>query len=163
MPEQTYETVPVDSIAEHPANPRRGNVAVIEESIERHGFYGAVVVQRSTRYVLAGNHRLRAAKARGLTEVPAIVLDVDDDTARRILLVDNRSSDLARYDEELLRVLLADLDGDYLGSGYDPDALGKLLDDLEEDAPDEFPTVDEEKSTDYRCPSCGYEWSGLSK
>jgi len=157
---QVYEDVPIDRLREHPSNPRRGNVDVIADSIDEHGFYGAVVAQRSTGFVLAGNHRLRAARAKGLTTVPTFLLDVDDDAARRILLVDNRASDLAEYDDELLRRLLAELDGEYAGTGYDAAALDALLRDLEATTPDEFPAFDETAETAYRCPSCGYEWNG---
>ncbi len=44
----------------HPKNPRKGNVDLIIESIEENGFYGALIVQKSTGYILTGNHRFVA-------------------------------------------------------------------------------------------------------
>ena len=35
--------LPIDSVKPHPANPRKGNVAKIAESIKTNGFYGSEV------------------------------------------------------------------------------------------------------------------------
>lgn len=93
----------------HPNNPRRGDVPNIEESIEVNGFYGTVMAQSSTGLVVYGNHRLRAAIARGLTQLPTLWADLDDEQAERILLTDNGSSDLATNDERQLTAMLANL------------------------------------------------------
>lgn len=126
---QTYELADIDDLKPHPDNPRVGEVGVIAASIDAHGFYGAVVVQKSTGYVLAGNHRLSAARAKGLTQIPAIYIDADETLAKRILLVDNRAAERATWDHEALAELLGDLDADGidLGSiGYDPADLEAL-------------------------------------
>jgi site-specific DNA-methyltransferase (adenine-specific) len=85
--------------------------------------------------VLAGNHRLLAARQAGLETVPAMIVDVNDQTARRILLADNRTNDLASYDDAALAKLLhaAMLDGGLPGTGYDGDDLDQLLADLGEE------------------------------
>ena len=90
-------------------NPRKGDTVAIAESIVHNGFYGAVVVQRSTGFILAGNHRLKAAVDTGATEVPVIWVDADDEQALRILLADNRTNDLAGYDDKALLELLSDV------------------------------------------------------
>lgn len=135
---QTIEHVPTSALSEHPDNPRQGDVGAISESLEAHGFYGVIVAQRSTGRVLAGNHRLLAARALGLEEVPVAWLDVDDDEAARILLVDNRTNDLATYDSVALAALLTRLAGDggpgLVGTGWDGDDLDGLLSRLEHDA-----------------------------
>lgn len=131
---QAYELVDVDRLTPHPDNPRHGNVDVIVESVEANGFYGALVVQRSTGYVLAGNHRLLAAQRTGLEQLPVTWVDVDDDRARRILLVDNRANDLADYDEEALADLLSGLP-DLVGTGYTQEDLAALLEAGAEELP----------------------------
>jgi DNA modification methylase len=127
---ETIEQVPIGDLQPHPRNPRRGDVGAIQASIGHHGFYGTVVAQRSTGRILAGNHRWLAAKAAGLPEVPVAWVDVDDDQAERILLVDNRANDLASYDDgallELLRELQATDDG-LAGTGFDDAAMDALL------------------------------------
>lgn len=123
---ESYELTDVDKLSPHPDNPRIGLVDTIADSIDTHGFYGAVVAQRSTGYVLAGNHRLAAARQQGMGQVPVTWVDVDDEQARRILVADNRTSDLGTYDEGLLIELLESLP-DLTGTGYDQDDLDTLL------------------------------------
>ena len=122
---QRFRSVPIDSVIPHPDNPRLGDVDAIATSIEANGFYGALIVQASTRFILAGNHRWRAAKQLGLAKVPAIVVDVTDEMARRILVVDNRSSDLASWDEPALVALLESLPT-LEGTGFDLADLAAL-------------------------------------
>lgn len=125
--------VPVASLRPHPANPRQGDVGAIHESIVENGFYGTIVVQKSTGYVLAGNHRMKAAAEAGLDAVPVVYVDVDDERAMRILLADNRTNDVASYDNDALAQLLehlASTDAGLAGTGYDGDALDDLLKDL---------------------------------
>lgn len=127
--EQLYELVPVASLRWHPANPRKGDLPAIGASIRANGFYGAVVAQRGTRYVLAGNHRWEAAKRERMELVPVIWLDVDEAAARRILAADNRTNDLAGYDETALAELLRQIqaDGELAGSGYDEAAYREAM------------------------------------
>lgn len=128
-----YSVVPLDDLTEHPDNPRQGDVGAIIQSVEANGFYGAIVAQRSTGRVLAGNHRLKALRQLGVAEVPVVWADVDDSTARRILLADNRANDLAAYNDsalaDLLRTVLAE-DGTLDGTLFDGDDLDALLADL---------------------------------
>lgn len=123
--EQSYETVSLADLVTHPDNPRQGDVGMIHESIAENGFYGALVVQKSSMRILAGNHRYLAAKAVGLVELPALLVDVDDELAARIMLVDNRSNDLASYDESALAGLLLSMD-DLVGTGYSLEDLEAL-------------------------------------
>lgn len=124
--EQSYEVVPVGRLKQHPKNPNKGNVGVIAESIEQNGFYGACVAQKSTGRILAGNHRWAGAKQAGAKTIPVIWLDVDDETALRIMLVDNRSSDLSTTDAELLAEVLKALP-DVAGTGYTQDDYDALM------------------------------------
>lgn len=114
--------VPIVSLQAHPDNPRRGNIEAIAASIKEHGFTTTLLVQRSTRRVLVGNHRLRAAQGLGLTMVPVRFIDCDDAQALRILLADNRASDVAGYDDEKLLSRLRSL-GDLQGTLFDMDAI----------------------------------------
>jgi hypothetical protein len=131
---QEYEpAVPVAQLREHPDNKRRGDEVAISASMEAHGFYGACYVQRSTGYIVAGNHRSRVARRRGAATVPVIWLDIDDDQARRILLFDNKSADDATYDFDGLAQLLVEMQagpGGLADTGYTDDGLAELLEQL---------------------------------
>lgn len=115
-----YSVVKVTDVQLHPNNARKGNVDRLEESIRTNGFYGALIVQKSTNYICVGNHRYQAAVNLGFTELPALIVDVDDQQARRLLLVDNRSNDVAGYDDDLLVDLLrlTQAEGGLEGTGY---------------------------------------------
>lgn len=133
--EQVYRIADLSELTEHPRNPRQGDVGAISVSIERNGFYGALTVQKSTGYILGGNHRKKALAALGITRVPIIERDVDDETAMRILLADNRHSDLATYDDPLLlELLMEEAARDNLhGTGYTGDDIDLLLGDMAAD------------------------------
>lgn len=117
--------VPVDDLAEFPGNPRRGDVTVIADSLRRNGQYRPIVANRRTGQVLAGNHTLRAARQLGWSEVAVAWVDVDDELAARIVLVDNRANDLAGYDDTELLALLESIPS-IEGTGYDEQALADL-------------------------------------
>jgi len=155
---QRYRVVPTGSIAPHPRNPRRGAQGLIDESVEANGFYGACLVQKSTNLILVGNHRWKSASVKGLKRVPAIFVDVDDATAMRIMLADNRTSDRAGYDNTILLVLLREraTAGDLYGTGF----AGGDVDRLVVQPPESFPMFNENIQVDFRCPKCGYKWSG---
>jgi ParB-like chromosome segregation protein Spo0J len=123
----TAHPLPLGQLVEHPDNARRGNVDAIANSLQAHGQFAPIVVQRSTGYVIKGNHTVRAARQLGWDSLSAVTLDVDDDQAKRILLADNRTSDLGVYDETSLTDLLASLGGDLSGTGYDDGDLDARL------------------------------------
>jgi len=149
--------VAVEDIEPHPANPREGDVGAIAESIAENGFYGRIVVQKSTGHIIAGNHRYKAACHLGYKTVPVQYVDVDDDRALRILTVDNRSNDLATYRNDELSTLLVELaktpDG-LSGTGFDGDDLDALLKDIgEPDFSDSRIAGDEQNTLIVNCES----------
>jgi DNA modification methylase len=121
--------VPIGDLRPFARNPRRGDLAAIKESLIKNGQYRPIVVNRPTMEVLAGNHTLQAAKELGWSEIAVTYVEVDEERAKRIVLADNRTNDLAGYDAEALAAILLDLPG-LDGTGYDQAALEDLLDEL---------------------------------
>jgi len=124
-------TAHIKELRSYVGNPRRGNVDAIADSLRANGQYRPIVVNRGSQTgrvneVLAGNHTLAAAKKLGWKEVAVSYVDVDEETAKRIVLVDNRSGDLAQYDTDSLLELLGSLD-DFTGTGYDEAAIEAML------------------------------------
>lgn len=124
------ENVSVLEIQSHPDNPRKGDLSFVRKSIREHGFYGAIVVQASTKHILVGNQRWEAAKKEGIKEVPVVWVDVDDDMAKRILLVDNKSADRATWDHHQLAAMFKvweDQGEDYSSLGWEDHEIESLL------------------------------------
>ena len=160
-----YEMVPIGRLKSHERNVNQGDFGAIQESIEANGFFGALVCQRSSRRILAGNHRFAVAQKLGYTELPVTWVDVDDEAALRILLADNRTGRLGTDNSAALAELLAELAGTdtgLAGTGYDGDALDQLIADLA--GPDFSPVgMDEQGQLDQKakviCPECKHEFS----
>lgn len=130
VPQEYIEEFAVSALAEHPDNPNRGDDEAVGELIDANGFYGAIVVQRSSRLIIAGNTRYRAAVAAGAHTMPVLLIDVDDEEAQRIMLGDNAARDKADYDDTVLASLLEQLaasDRGLAGTGYQPEDLSDLL------------------------------------
>lgn len=121
--------IPIDSVEEHPENARIGDLEVIKASLKRFGQVKPIIVQDSTNYVIAGNNVRKALADMGDTEVDAIRIDVDNETAKAYLLADNRASDKATYNEQKLVDSLSGLI-DLEGTGWDIDEVETLGDAL---------------------------------
>ena len=125
----------IDSVKQHPKNVRQGDVGAIAQSLQTHGQYVPIIVQRSTGRIVKGNHTWQAAKQLGWTEIAVLELDINDRKALELLLTDNKTSDQAAYDETALAELLESLHKDKRaleGTGYTGDDLDDLLASLQE-------------------------------
>ncbi len=139
--------MPLDSVKPHPRNPRVGDVAAIAASLRRFGQQKPIVVQASTRWVVAGNHLVHAARSLGWTGIAANVVELDDATATAFMLADNRTADLGGYDDALLAAIIAEqVAADNLAAtGYGIDDVAAILaaagrlDDRDADAAPDVP------------------------
>lgn len=139
VPDLTDLAVPIADLVPLPDNPRRGDVTAIVRSLERFGQRKPLVVRRSDRVVLAGNHTLRAATELGWTEVAVVWTDDDETTGQAFALADNRLPDLGTFDDEALLAYLESVatGGDelLLAAGYDADDLDDLRAAFRDDDP----------------------------
>lgn len=103
------EVVEITSLKPYPKNPRRGDVDEIAQSLKVNGQYKPIVVNRRDQTILAGNHTWRAARSLGWTHIAVSYVDVDDYGAQKIVLADNRTSDMSSYDDTKLLELLESL------------------------------------------------------
>jgi site-specific DNA-methyltransferase (adenine-specific) len=106
----------VSELKLNPKNPRKNDGAVdtVAKSIEKYGFKNPLIIDENN-VVWCGNTRLKASKQLGLKEVPCIVAnDLTEEQIRELALIDNKSSEIAEWDFDLLGDELADLDlGDF--------------------------------------------------
>jgi ParB/RepB/Spo0J family partition protein len=112
-PETTHRStgvkvIPVERIEPNPENPRLAFDAVtLEElasSIREHGVLQPILVRPTgepQRYQLvAGERRWRASRQAGLDTIPAMVEEIDDETAMEIAIIENlQREDLSPLDE----------------------------------------------------------------
>lgn len=124
--------VPICELNADPANARRHpdrNMAAIEASLRRWGQRFPIVVQRQGMVVRAGNGRLEAARRLGWTHLAAVVVDEDSVEATAFALADNRSAELAEWDDGALAALLQSLPTD-VPTGFSEGDLEALLAEL---------------------------------
>lgn len=123
---------PIEELAHYVGNARKHADEVLRESLLENGQYRPLVVNRGTKTgrpneVLAGNGTLAGLRDLGESQAACTWVDVDEQAARKIVVVDNRANDLAGYDDELLAELLAGLGDDLAGTGFEADDLRALV------------------------------------
>ena len=133
--------IQIDTLIPDSANPRthdERNLNAIRASLSEHGQVEPLVVQKSTMMVIAGNGRMQALKSLGHTEASVVLLDVDDQQARKLSIALNRTGELAGWDEETLAShlqSLAELDFDFTPEsiGFDEQEMEALLAEFSKD------------------------------
>jgi len=131
------EEVRIDEISYHPRNPKTHSdkqISLIEKSIKRFGYTNPVILDKGGR-ILAGHARVKAAIEMGQDSIPCIRTKLSGKDADAYLLADNRLSDIAPYDRDILAELLSDLPKDLVDlTGFDTVQVEALL--SGEDIPD---------------------------
>ncbi|MFM8865612.1 MAG: site-specific DNA-methyltransferase [Limnohabitans sp.] len=124
---------PIERLLPYIRNARthsEAQIAQIAASIAEFGFT-APILAGSDGVIVAGHGRLAAARKLGLASVPVVVLEHLTPTQRRALVIaDNKIAENAGWDEELLRLELADLqeaDFDLALTGFDADELLEIM------------------------------------
>lgn len=103
---------PIDKLRPLQNNPRRGDVDAIMASLQEFGQVTPIVVRPNddgTYTILAGNHRVEAAKRLGWSHLAVVEYEADDTTAVAFALADNRSSDLGSVDADILYDVIVDV------------------------------------------------------
>ena len=103
------KTIPLADIHPYANNPRKNDEAVagVAASIKRFGFLIPMVIDRNNE-IICGHTRYKAAKQLGLTEVPCVIADeLTEEEIRAFRLADNKVSEKATWDMDLLPVELA--------------------------------------------------------
>ncbi len=125
------EQLPLNSIKPYEQNPRENDdaVAFVAESISRYGFRQPIVVDEQM-VIIVGHTRLKAAEKLGLATVPVhIARDLSPELAKAYRIADNRSHELADWDDaKLLAELqnLMDLEIDIADVGFSPEEFQRL-------------------------------------
>ena len=132
MVELVLEHWPIDRLQYYARNPRKNDHAVdqMAAAIVEFGFR-IPIIALSSGLIVDGHLRVKAARQLGLAEVPVVLADDLTETQIKALrLLMNRSASWAAWDDELLRLELADLqtaDYDLSLTGFDDGELDRLL------------------------------------
>ena len=146
------DIIPIEEVIPYARNPRKNEDAIskVASSLQEFGFRQPIVVDNDN-VVIAGHTRLLAAKRLGMERVPIhTAKDLSDAQIQAYRITDNRSSQEAEWDEDLLRIELGDLrdqDFNLALTAFDEDELERLLADALEEGltdPDDVPDVPEE-------------------
>jgi hypothetical protein len=135
------EKIKIDTLKPDPANARqhnKRNIETIQKSLTEFGQRKPLVVWQDT--VIAGNGTLQAATALGWTdiEITRVPDNWTPDQIAAYSVADNRTSDLAEWDEQALLDILAELSEPSLveASGFVDDEIDDLRALLEETEPE---------------------------
>jgi DNA modification methylase len=147
--------VSIDTLTLDPANARKHgtkNLDAIKASLHAFGQRKPIVVQRKGMIVRAGNGTLEAAKALGWSHLAAVIIDEDNATASQFAIADNRTAELAEWDDETLASLLDVMEpADREALAFDEDDMRELIDGLDPSQPevveDEVPEVPDDPVT----------------
>lgn len=160
------ERVAISSLVPDPANVRKHgakNLDAIKGSLARFGQQKPIVVS-AAGVVVAGNGTLAAAVALGWTEIDVVRSPLVGSEATAYAIADNRTAELAEWDDDALAQTLAALAIDDAAlaeaTGFDASEVAQTLQAIETTPPSEFAIVDESIETEHQCPKCGYQWSG---
>lgn len=113
-------STPIRDIDPAPYNPRKidpEQLAHLERSIREFGFVDPVIVNADGT-LIGGHQRIKAAKRIGMTEVPAVHVDLDKTREKALNVALNKIA--GTWDEPMLVKVLTELDAD----GYDVSFTG---------------------------------------
>ena len=137
------EEIKLSDLKPYENNPRKNDRAVepVANSIKEFGFKVPIVINKDN-VIIAGHTRYKAAKKLGMKTVPCIKADdLSEEKVKAFRLADNKVSELAEWDAELLDLEFEDLD---LSPDIDMELFGflKPAEDEEETEEDYEPTDD---------------------
>jgi hypothetical protein len=154
--DQTIHTdadlVDINSVEPFDINARQGDIGAISESLKHLGQYRPIVVNQPTNQILVGNHTWRAAKHLGWKQIAVNYVNYDEETALRVVLMDNRSADVSTYDDTALLAVLKQIPLE--GTGFNNDDLDELLTDVSSGRANRNPA----KTSDIKCRVLKWSW-----
>ena len=134
----------IKDIKPYEKNPRKNDSAVdaVANSISQFGFRVPVVIDKDN-VIVCGHTRYKAAKKLGLDKVPCVVADdLTDEQIKAYRLADNKVSELAEWDIDLLG---EELDGifdiDMSDFGFDLSEEEEETEVIEDEVPQEVEAV----------------------
>ena len=144
--------VSIDSLTPDPSNARKHdkrNIEAIKASLARFGQTKPIVLHANGSTIIAGNGTWYAAKELGWTHIAAAKTSLDTAAAVAYGIADNKTAELAEWEDDTLRDLMDALPDDLkLATGFEGDEIAEMLrlpsDEVHED---EVPPTPKEPTT----------------
>lgn len=124
----------IEELTPYENNSRNNDMAVdaVAESIKQFGFKNPVIIDKDG-VIVAGHTRYKAAKKLGITDIPCISAnDLSDEQIKAFRLADNKTAELAEWDEDLLGKEMSgiiNIDMSQFGFSVGEDELGEEVQD----------------------------------
>ena len=124
--------VKIAEVTPYANNPRNNDAAVesVAKSIEKFGFIGAIILNKD-KVIINGHTRVKACKKLGMETIPAIIVDhLTKEQEDALRIADNKTGEIAEWNEDLLRAELKALEEAGFGIedlGFDNSELEALL------------------------------------
>ena len=152
----------VEQLSSDPVNARKHNdrnIASIVSSLRRFGQQKPIVVD-SSGVVRAGNGTLEAARILGWEKIAAVETELKGSEATAYAIADNRTSELAEWDSDVLAATLEGLQlEDMLEfTGFTDEELEALMPNFEPGDEDDQGQLDELEPKIVTCPNCKTEF-----
>lgn len=120
----------------HPKNPNVHPISQLDAlvaSIKQFGQPRPILVRAANKMIIGGHGVYEALRRSGADEADVLLWDVDQETADRFMVADNRLGEMSRRDDDLIRDLLKDMPAELLPAiGYSQDDVDKLFTDHED-------------------------------
>jgi len=103
--------IPIGKLKAYEKNPRFNDAAVdgVAAAIREFGWKVPVVVDKNN-VIVCGHTRIKAAKKLGIKKIPCIIADdLNDEQIKAFRLADNKVSEIAEWDYDLLNEEISEL------------------------------------------------------
>jgi hypothetical protein len=144
--------------------------AVLRGHLNSVGITNAIRMYTSPATGLATTLDGHLRRRLGETPWPTLVLDITDEEAAQILVLEDEMPGMAEKEKAALARLLETVRSEDAAvqqmlsalaerEGIVPSLAGNVGGE-DKEPPEEFPVYDEDIPVEHTCPKCGYEWSG---
>lgn len=131
------------------------NILALMKSIKEFGLYLPIVVNKRNNVVLVGNGTLEAVKRLGWTEIDISLVDLDENQADKLSVIDNRSAELSYFDPKIIEEFFFNEDtGLQELTGFNSTEIDEVMNKLSE-ITDKTEKVN---SPNIECPYCKFKW-----
>ena len=159
------ELININELKPYKNNARKNNtaIAVVKQSIENFGFRNPILIDKDN-IIIAGHTRLQAAEELEMTEVPIIrINDLTEAQIKAFRIMDNKSSEFADWDYELLKEEFNELEDteEFNLTGFTTQEITKIWE--KEQITNDYDANDAEKVDKLGkhiidCPKCGHKF-----